>query len=50
DRNCQSLGLLVRPIYNMCVMSPPLIINHEQIDEMVHKLRLGIELTISELE
>ncbi len=49
DRNCQSLGLLVRPIYNMCVMSPPLIINRDQIDDMVHMLRRGIELTLSEL-
>jgi len=49
DRNCQSLGLLVRPIYNMCVMSPPLIINRAQIDDMVHMLRRGIELTLSEL-
>ena len=50
DRNCQSLGLLVRPIYNMCVMSPPLIINREQIDDMVGMLRQGIELTLAELD
>ena len=43
DRHCQALGLLVRPIINMCVMSPPLIITREQVDEMVEKLRLGIE-------
>ena len=35
DVHCHELGLLVRPIINMCVMSPPLIINREQIDEMV---------------
>ncbi len=49
DQKCQSVGLLVRPIYNMCVMSPPLIINRDQIDDMVHMLRRGIELTLSEL-
>ncbi|MCY4227910.1 MAG: aminotransferase [Gammaproteobacteria bacterium] len=49
DQNCQSLGLLVRPIYNMCVMSPPLIINRDQVDDMVCMLRRGIELTLSEL-
>ncbi|MXZ80181.1 MAG: aminotransferase [Gammaproteobacteria bacterium] len=49
DRHCQSLGLLVRPIYNMCVMSPPLIITRNQIDEMADMLRRGIELALSEL-
>lgn len=49
DRNCQSVGLLVRPIYNMCVMSPPLIITRDQIDDMADMLRHGIELTLSEL-
>ncbi|MCY4149565.1 MAG: aminotransferase [Gammaproteobacteria bacterium] len=49
DQNCQSLGLLVRPIYNMCVMSPPLIINRDQVDDMVCMLRRGIELTLSGL-
>ena len=30
DKHCQSLGLIVRPIINMCVMSPPLTITREQ--------------------
>ena len=34
DKRCQEMGLLVRPLINMCVMSPPLTINAEQIDEM----------------
>ncbi|NIZ09531.1 aminotransferase [Pseudooceanicola sp. HF7] len=42
DVACQELGLLVRPIYNSCVMSPPLTITKEQIDEMVAILRAGI--------
>ncbi len=44
DKHCQDLGLLVRPIINMCVMSPPLTINKQQIDELVSILRKGIEL------
>ena len=31
DRHCQKLGLIVRPLLNMCVFSPPLIINSKQI-------------------
>ena len=37
DHHCQRLGLLVRPIINKCVMSPPLIITKTQIDELVEK-------------
>ncbi|MBX2883477.1 MAG: aminotransferase [Granulosicoccus sp.] len=43
DRYCQAQGLIVRPIYNMCVMSPPLTINKQQIDDLVRMLRHGIE-------
>ena len=46
DRHCQALGLIVRPLVNMCVMSPPLTITREQIDEMVGILRKGIELAM----
>lgn len=43
DRECQALGLIVRPIYNMCVMSPPLTITRAEIDELVEMLKAGIE-------
>ncbi len=42
DEHCQRLGLIVRPLINMNVFSPPLIITHEQIDDMVDRLRKGI--------
>ena len=48
DRHCQDLGLIVRPLINMCVMSPPLIITEEQIDDLVSILRQGIERTMDE--
>lgn len=44
DKHCQSLGLVVRPIYNMCVMSPPLVINRDQVDDLVRMLRAGLEM------
>ena len=49
DRHCQEMGLLVRPLINMCVMSPPLTINTEQIDEMAEILRKSIVVTQDEL-
>jgi adenosylmethionine-8-amino-7-oxononanoate aminotransferase len=49
DRHCQELGLLVRPLIHMCVMSPPLIITREQIDDMVAMLREGISRTMDDL-
>ena len=49
DRHCRSLGLLVRPLINVCVMSPPLVINREQVDEMVSALRQALLLAQHEL-
>lgn len=49
DRHCHRLGLLVRPIYNMCVMSPPLIITRPQIDELVEALEGGIRAAMKEV-
>ena len=50
DRQCQRRGLLVRPLINMCVLSPPLTISHAQIDEIVEILRAGILAAMDELE
>ena len=50
DRYCHQFGLLVRPLINVCVMSPPLIITREQIDEMVSALRQALELAQRELK
>ena len=47
DEHCQQLGLIVRPINNMCVFSPPLIISREQIDEMMDLLEQGIKNVMS---
>ena len=49
DQHCHELGLLVRPLINMCVMSPPLIITEPQIDDMVGILREGISRTMDDL-
>jgi putrescine aminotransferase len=49
DVRCQELGLLVRPIVNMCVFSPPLIITADQIDEMFDLLEQGIRLATDDL-
>ena len=49
DAHCHELGLLVRPLINMCVMSPPLTISRSQIDDMVSILREGITRTMDDL-
>ncbi|QDZ01767.1 aminotransferase [Nitratireductor mangrovi] len=49
DAHCHELGLLVRPLIHMCVMSPPLIITREQIDRMVAILHEGISRTMDDL-
>ena len=42
DKHCLRCGLLVRPVYNMCVMSPPLTITLEQIDSLADMLESGL--------
>ena len=49
DQHCQKLGLLLRPLINMCILSPPLIINKDQINTIVAILREGISLTMNDL-
>jgi adenosylmethionine-8-amino-7-oxononanoate aminotransferase len=49
DAHCQELGLLVRPLINMCVMSPPLTITKGEIDELVAILRQGIERAMDDV-
>ena len=34
DDACEDLGLVVRPLINMAVFSPPLIITHAQVDDL----------------
>ncbi|MOA69212.1 hypothetical protein D3C78_1972640 [compost metagenome] len=45
----QAKGLLVRPIMHLNVMSPPLIITHAQVDEIVETLRECILEAAAEL-
>lgn len=42
DAACQKMGLMLRPIINMCVFSPPLIISEDQINRMFDILEAGI--------
>ena len=34
DLMCQKKGLLIRPVVNMCILSPPLIITEDQVHKM----------------
>ncbi len=43
DEACEELGLLVRPLINMAVFSPPLIITKEQIDDMFDIIEKALE-------
>jgi adenosylmethionine-8-amino-7-oxononanoate aminotransferase len=42
DKACEKRGLIVRPILNMCVFSPPLIITEAEIDTMFDILDAAI--------
>ena len=43
DAICERMGLIVRPLLNMCVFSPPLIIQRAQIDEMFDILDAALD-------
>jgi putrescine aminotransferase len=43
DRFCQEHRLLVRPYENLCIFSPPLVINREEIDQIVNILTLAVQ-------
>ena len=49
DRHCHELGLMVRPLINICILSPPLVISFQQVDELVEKLEAGIQAAYLEL-
>ena len=49
DSHCQENGLILRPIINMCVFSPPLVISEGQIDQMFDILEVGIRKTTDDL-
>ena len=49
DRKCEEMGLVVRPLINMCVFSPPLIIRRDEIDRMFDILDTAIGQVESEM-
>jgi adenosylmethionine-8-amino-7-oxononanoate aminotransferase len=50
DEESLKLGLIIRPIYHICVLSPALIIQKEQIDDLVDKLHQAISNATKKLE
>ncbi len=48
-KKCQESGVIVRPVGNFIVISPPLILTRDQIDDLVEALRKGIGATVDEL-
>ncbi|QGX97573.1 aminotransferase [Roseovarius faecimaris] len=49
DAHCAKMGLLLRPLINMCVFSPPLVIEEAQINQMFDILGEGIRRTTDDL-
>lgn len=43
DEVCEEMGLIVRPLINMCVFSPPLIIQRAEVDELFDILEAAIQ-------
>jgi putrescine---pyruvate transaminase len=47
--HCEELGLIVRPLEHLNIMSPPLILTERQVDELIEKLSAGIRATVDGL-
>ena len=50
SRYADEMGLIVRPIVNLNVMSPPLILEREQCDFIVSTLRKSILLATARMK
>ena len=50
DEESLKLGLIIRPLYHICVLSPALIIQKEQVDDLVDKLHQAISNATKKLE
>ena len=50
DEESIKLGLIIRPLYHICVLSPALIITKNQIDDLTEKLYQAISNTIDQLQ
>ena len=50
DEESLKLGLIIRPIYHICVLSPALIIQKEQVDDLVDMLYQAISNATKKLE
>lgn len=48
DEFCQEKGLIVRPYENLCILSPPLIIDRDGVDQIIDILRASIMATMEE--
>ena len=50
DEESIKLGLIIRPLYHICVLSPALIITKSQIDTLVEKLYTAIQNSLEQLK
>ena len=44
--SCQEAGLIVRNIGDVVAVCPPLIIDADQVDELIAKLSIGLDVTL----
>ena len=50
DEESLKLGLIIRPLYHVCVLSPALIITKTQIDDLVEKLGKAISNAMNKVK
>jgi putrescine aminotransferase len=47
---CFNNGLIMRAVGDAMIICPPLVISHSEIDELVDKAKLCLDLTLEEIQ
>ncbi|MGR4000899.1 MAG: aminotransferase [Alphaproteobacteria bacterium] len=47
--HCSRLGVIARAVRDSMILCPPLIISRDEVDEMLRRLRLAVDLTAKEV-
>ena len=49
DAKCQQYGLILRPMWHLCVFSPPIVISRGQVDDMVEIMGRAVREVADEM-
>ena len=48
--HCLNTGVIMRAVGERMIIAPPLVITHEQIDQMIAMIRRSLDLTLADAQ